>query len=131
VSQFRIDDAAKPLKPQKTPTKDHKVLPPPLSLSLSLSIKKKEEKKKLTLHNIPPNLQFPTHKKLLGIGLPLNQLPEIVVTETQDDVRFFSGGRLAAFGDDAGLFQVDVPGLFGAGGVLELEAEDRVALLDC
>jgi hypothetical protein len=81
------------------------------------------------LHNIALDLQLPAHKQLLRIRLALDQFMEIRIAQHERDARFFALGRGAlAYG--AGVFEVNVPCLFCAGCVLELEGEDAVALFD-
>lgn len=81
------------------------------------------------LHNIPLNLQLPTHKQLLRIRLSLDQFPKVGITQRHSDCRFLAIGG-CAFACFAGVFEIDVPGFLGAGLVLEGECEDGSAFFD-
>jgi hypothetical protein len=81
------------------------------------------------LHNIPLNLQLPTHEQFLCIRFSLDQFLKIGITQRHCDCRLLAIGS-CAFACFAGFFQIDVPGFLGAGAVFEGESEDGTAFFD-
>jgi hypothetical protein len=113
----------------KLPENPQKCLPSPLQLGLALHLLKNRLHLG-RLHNIPLNLEFPTHKQLLRIRLPLYQFPKICITQRHRDCRFLAIG-CGAFACFAAVFEIDVPGFLGTRGVFEGEGEDGAAFFDC
>ena len=95
----------------------------PSQLSLRFLRLRQDRLQPRRLHDIPSNLQLPTHKQLLRLRLPFHQLPKVRVAQYQRHVRLLPlrdlpGSYFARF------FQVDVPCLLLLGGVFEREGED-------
>ena len=83
---------------------------------------------KLTLHDVPLNLQLPTHKQILSLRLPADHLPKILITQTQHNVSLLPRRSLATSYVPR-LLQVNVPGFFGAASILQLEGKYSSPLL--
>lgn len=98
-----------------------------MHLELSLGLGLLEDRLELGgLHDVTLDLEFARHEELLGVGLALGEVGEVIVGEDEGD-----GGLLAeALGDLAGALEVEVPGSGLASLVLEGEGEDGTALLD-
>jgi hypothetical protein len=86
-------------------------------------------KHKLTLHNVPLDLQLPTHKQILSLRIPTNHLPKILITQTQHNVSLLPRRSLTPSYIPR-LPKVNVPGFFSATSVLELEGKYCGPLLD-
>jgi hypothetical protein len=82
------------------------------------------------LHHIALNLKLSAHEEFLRLRLSLDELSEVVVRQVEDNIGLSDALGLFALSNFAGLLQINVPACSLAGGVLEGEREDTVALLD-
>lgn len=98
-----------------------------MHLELGLGLGLLEDRLELGgLHDVTLDLELARHEELLGVGLALGEVGEVIVGEDEGD-----GGLVAeALGDLTGVLEVEVPRSGLASLVLDGEGEDGTALLD-
>lgn len=79
------------------------------------------------LHNVTLDLELTAHEQLLSIGLTVNEVLEVSVSDDEGDVGLGGGLALANL---AGLLGLKVPALDLASGVLDVELNNGVGLLE-